>query len=513
MNLQAITFKSLLFLVFAYAAGYFSFSYLWILFLSLLWLLDAKLTKKRVEERVMQDVRDLEKNLYHYDEMRLECAELITLLPEWARNPSTESVGWMNAIIVKLWPGLRHVLKSTILGNLGYYTIYYKPGWMDKLFVHHVDVGSNPLLIEGIELMESRSDMIIMDLSLRMAWHDALIYIKMAFKGISIPIKISDINFSCKLRLKMSPLITQWPCFGELAVGFVGTPQVDLHLSVGGLPISSVPLLHGWLMQYMTDMCVWCMGYPVMLPFPMVDPPSAEEKAAQQLPPQGILRVVVHKMLYLNKSSGKIRRTVLNSRVKCDVGIGTRMQQTTPVDYHKKVTPINQPFEIIVHDLKTEQLIVKVRTSGMDLMTAANKGKATFDLNMLHANKPVQVWHPLEGAKSGHVLVSMTWKPFIHDGLGILQSAIKSEGSFSCAALHLRVRKAQVNYQELRDRSKNIDSRVSIQLRRGLRDPGARPVPGHAGGHGGAQRGHECDEALRDNLYSAHSATRLPQDG
>ena len=64
--------------------------------------------------------------------------------------------------------------------------------------------------------------------------------------GMAAKIKLKDLSISGTLRVSLSPLCMEWPCFSAISLSFIRKPTVGFSLTAAKVNITSVPFASEW---------------------------------------------------------------------------------------------------------------------------------------------------------------------------------------------------------------------------------------------------------------------------
>merc|ERR1719354_483913 len=211
-----------------------------------------------------------------------------TSLPSWIYFPDVERAEWINRIIKQLWPSIQGYFKSIISESVEP-SIRSSSGMLSSFKFTDMDLGSVTPEIVGIKVYseeQTRHDEIVMDMQITFSSNCNF--------GISVNNYLSaglcDLYFSGLMRVEMSPLISQSPFIGAIAVSFVNDPKIDFNLTEL-VNMFDIPGFDGLLRGGITESVRGIMVFPEKYVVKMVE--GVDISALKYPMPEGVLRIHV----------------------------------------------------------------------------------------------------------------------------------------------------------------------------------------------------------------------------
>lgn len=232
---------------------------------------------------------------------------LLKELPSWVSYTEKEKMEWLNKMLVELWPYYDKAICDTIKEQVEPMIAQYTPPTFKRIFFKQLTFGDAPFRVESIHVMESRKDVVVMEVQVRWCG-DANITI-----GVDLPAggdatrmcpKVSDISFVGHARVALYPLVDTIPCFGAAMVSLKSPPIVKFKLDFGkalgsGYTAGAIrAFLDPLIRETMVDMLLWPQR--IVVPIIWGDPEVDKAVEEMQLRNQGVLRVTVDRCSNLN---------------------------------------------------------------------------------------------------------------------------------------------------------------------------------------------------------------------
>lgn len=209
----------------------------------------------------------------------MKCKEV----PSWVSFPQYEKSKFLNCILQDLWSGLDKAVSSIIVSVVDPILMNLAPPGVTKFGFHKFSLGSVPMNITGVRVLEEEID--AMTLELRIHWlGDPTIQLKLGGPAIygglqDLKVSLDDLDLTGTLQIKFYPLIPVYPMFSGLRIMFLDKPFVHTNLDVKAIPglpplsVTSVPGLGPVLQNLVPNILDNLMVFPRSLPVTL-----AEEK-------------------------------------------------------------------------------------------------------------------------------------------------------------------------------------------------------------------------------------------
>ncbi|KAK3288903.1 hypothetical protein CYMTET_3636 [Cymbomonas tetramitiformis] len=171
--------------------------------------------------------------------------------PTWAAHPNVESLMWLDAILVQLWPCAKAVvtaLQST-LGKVLMPTMRARgviPPWLSAS--GEFDLGELPPLIESIRVFPGLDNDLVLEASVKVAGDQSFSSSLRWFNNplSQVEMHVTQMQFFGVIRLRLRPLVPILPIVAGVSVSFLGEPFVDASLSLKfpllpGIDLANIP--------------------------------------------------------------------------------------------------------------------------------------------------------------------------------------------------------------------------------------------------------------------------------
>lgn len=139
-------------------------------------------------------------------------------MPAWYSFKDVETVNWLNDVLKSVWPyvdaGVSDQLTDEIVPPLLEGLV---PGV--RLELTKMTLGSVAPVVTGIRASHVSKSEVLLDLELKWS-SDIYALLEVGFKLAPFPMELLDVQFSGKLRVKLSPLIPYQPFVGAVQVSY-----------------------------------------------------------------------------------------------------------------------------------------------------------------------------------------------------------------------------------------------------------------------------------------------------
>lgn len=127
-----------------------------------------------------------------------------------------ETVSWLNAVLDSLWPYVDQGVSTQLTtSTIPPYLEGLVPGL--RLELTKLTLGSVAPRISSVRASHASKAEVLLDLELKWS-SDAYALLEVGFRLCPFPLELTDVVFSGKLRLKLSPLIPCKPYIGAIQV-------------------------------------------------------------------------------------------------------------------------------------------------------------------------------------------------------------------------------------------------------------------------------------------------------
>lgn len=188
-------------------------------------------------------------------------AILGTNLPEWVTFPSSQRVQWLNQTIASLWPSIIVATDKTMSPILERILMQYKPGMVHGFKVRGVNIGGAPMVINGIQ--NHQYGMTETTLDMAISWSSELdVCLLVQIPGPDMEVAVRDLSMRATIRVTLGPHIPDWPCFANMMISILGTPEINFNLKAAKISLDSVPGLGSFLDGFIRHTLVNLLSFP-----------------------------------------------------------------------------------------------------------------------------------------------------------------------------------------------------------------------------------------------------------
>ena len=257
-------------------------------------------------------------------------------LPEWVMFPSANRVQWLNSVIVSLWPSivaatdtsLRQVLEPLLEKN--------KPSYVKGFRIHSASIGPNPVTLNGVQHHAYGSTETTLDINV--SWTaDMDVRLLIRVPGPDMEVSVTDFEMKLTLRVVLGPHIPQWPCFANIGLSIVNTPDIDFNITAGKIPLDAVPGLSDFLEHFIRRTLVGVLAYPKSVVIPIVK--GYELKKGLGSGALGTLKVKFLRIDNVQKKFNKYKKTPFYCKLALE-GQSKRLRTASYVGFDKKMEDV-----------------------------------------------------------------------------------------------------------------------------------------------------------------------------
>lgn len=182
-------------------------------------------------------------------------------LPEWVCFPSSQRVQWLNQTIESLWPSIVAATDKTMRPILSNMLTNMKPGVVQGFKVISVNIGSNPLVLNGI--VNHQYGVTETTLDIAVSWNSSMdVSLRVQIPGPDMEVSVRDLQLRATFRITLGPHIPDWPCFANMLISILGAPEINFNLKAAKISIDSVPGLGSFLDNFIRHTLVKMLSYP-----------------------------------------------------------------------------------------------------------------------------------------------------------------------------------------------------------------------------------------------------------
>lgn len=190
-------------------------------------------------------------------------------LPEWVTFPSANRVQWLNTMIGGMWPSIAGATDTTMRAILEPLLEQYRPSFVYGFKIKSASIGTHPLVVNGIQHHVYGTSETTLDISV--SWDaDMDIRLLVRVPGPDVEVLITDFEMRMTVRAVLGPHVPVWPCFANMAVSLVGTPDLDFNVRAAKISLDAVPGLGTFLDSFIRQTLVGLLAYPKGFSIPIV---------------------------------------------------------------------------------------------------------------------------------------------------------------------------------------------------------------------------------------------------
>jgi hypothetical protein len=223
-------------------------------------------------------------------------------LPSWVRHPRIERLTWLSTIMTSMWPvlsvQLNKEIKQSITEALAEVLQKEKPAFLSKLEVAEFEVGDDPPVFDGIEVLKEAVNETAFDIHLKYSGNPVFKLVVASKVGVGGTIAISDVQVDGVVRIVLGPHTSlELPCFTTVSISFVELPSIFFNLTAPMVNLDNMPGLRTSLLSIARGQIQERLLFPKRVVVPIIkhlaekgDDHSQSATAA----PKGTLRIVLH---------------------------------------------------------------------------------------------------------------------------------------------------------------------------------------------------------------------------
>eukprot|EP00796_Vickermania_ingenoplastis_P012521 gene12521-8576_t len=182
-------------------------------------------------------------------------------LPEWVCFPSSQRVQWLNQTIASLWPSVNLATEKTMLPIMEKLLMDKKPGMVHGFKVRSFNIGSVPMVINGIQNHQYGVTETTLDIGV--SWNSNMdIGLLVKIPGPDMEVYVRDMQLRATIRVTLGPHISDWPCFANMLVSILGAPEINFNIRAAKISLDAVPGLGSFLDTFIRHTMVNMMSFP-----------------------------------------------------------------------------------------------------------------------------------------------------------------------------------------------------------------------------------------------------------
>lgn len=256
--------------------------------------------------------------------------------PAWARFREDELVEWLNKFVERLWPFVNRSICALVRSQVEPLLEEHRPSALRRIHFEKLDLGPEPIRVNGARWVGTRSDNLGASLELDLAWSgrakiqlDAKTHL-----GSTIAIGVKDVEAYTKVMVTLQPLTPTLCPFSGLMVTLREKPtlefDVDLPLGLEGTVSRQIQT---WLETLVGNILETKLVWPERLVVPIGDPSTTltlpnGEQTTQAWYVKNVLRLRDVGLVCLKiKSAENVVGTDLLS--KADAVVGAKIKGLT----------------------------------------------------------------------------------------------------------------------------------------------------------------------------------------
>lgn len=184
-----------------------------------------------------------------------------THLPEWVTFPSAQRAQWLNGVLTSLWPSINAAANETLRPIIEDLLMQYKPRMVLGFKVRDANLGSNSIVVNGIQNHQYSTSETTLDISF--SWNALMnICLLVRIPGPDMEVSIRDFFIRANLRVTLGPHIPTWPCFANMMVSILGSPEISFNIKAAKIPLDTVPGLGSFLDNFIRYTLVSALSFP-----------------------------------------------------------------------------------------------------------------------------------------------------------------------------------------------------------------------------------------------------------
>ncbi|BDA51337.1 Synaptotagmin-2 [Coccomyxa sp. Obi] len=330
--------------------------------------------------------------------------------PSWVKYPDYERMGWINDVLVHLWPHASTAAAGMVRDMADPILKQNKPKWMSNVSLHTFTLGDIPPRVSGCKVFrrDHAQQEVLVEMDFTWAGNQKFqLQINplpnlpvplgighMVARWLAMRVGVSNINLHGRVRFALTPLMSKIPVVGGVKVSLVDPPDLSYQLILQGGDITFLPGLEVFINSLLRDVLlrpyVWPDGFTV----PLV-PGGGRELPAGLLYVKVVEAVNVPNMDWFSKTDAYV---VLYLR--------GRRKRRTKIAWNSLHPRWEQDFEMLVHDPEHQELTA-VMYNHSNFGADEEIGRVTVPLRDLRAGEEQNLWlelGPPAGRKHGNPL-------------------------------------------------------------------------------------------------------------
>ncbi|CAD7696976.1 unnamed protein product [Ostreobium quekettii] len=145
---------------------------------------------------------------------------------------SSERVESINRALRLMWPFYEPCIVKLILETVTPLLDAWKPSFIKQINFQKLTFGDVPFSMTGVEVLKHGKDEFVFQAAIR--WHGrANISLKVEAGGVTMQPRVERLDFFANVRVALTPLVDNFPCFGAMTLAFLKPPMVKFEISVG----------------------------------------------------------------------------------------------------------------------------------------------------------------------------------------------------------------------------------------------------------------------------------------
>ncbi|EKG02811.1 calcium-dependent lipid binding protein, putative,synaptotagmin, putative [Trypanosoma cruzi] len=190
-------------------------------------------------------------------------------LPEWLKYPNVNRVQWINTLISGMWSCIASATETSIRQFVGPLMEANKPSFIYEIVLKECFMGTNPVVVHGIQHFPSEDNTSVIDLTL--SWDsDMDVNLQIKMPGPDMHIHVRRFEMNMQVRFILSPHIPQWPCFGAISLSIMKIWVLNFDIVAAGISLDVVPAVGEFIDQFIRKTLIGMLQHPKRITIPMV---------------------------------------------------------------------------------------------------------------------------------------------------------------------------------------------------------------------------------------------------
>lgn len=217
---------------------------------------------------------------------------VIEEMPSWVSDAEFQRVEWINNILQKLWGNLATAVEVEVMKSIQPILDKHTPPFLTMLKLKRISLGSISPKIVGIRVFHTSESVVRIDVEFRWAG-DPLVSLKVGTLPLPIPIEVSKLRVSGKVRIELLEMTHQLPCFKAISVTCMEKPFVDFSLKVASLDLMNIGAAEYNIMRIVRNIIHSIVSNIALYPKKIIVPMNkgVDVDALATLTPIGILYI------------------------------------------------------------------------------------------------------------------------------------------------------------------------------------------------------------------------------